>query len=222
MIHEDLHSWHLTPTEAVALQRCLAARVVREGEAAAVCVVGGADVSVGMDRMSARAAVVTMSYPALELIQVAIAEGKLDFPYIPGLLSFREARLILQAWEQLTHAPDLLLVDGHGIAHPRRLGIASHLGLWLQVPTIGCAKSRLCGDYLEPGPLSGDAQPLYDRGELVGMVLRTKRRTRPLFVSVGHRLDLENAVAWVLKCLRGYRLPEPVRLAHLASNQRLP
>ena len=214
-----MHSWHLSPAEAVAVQRRLAAEVIREGEVIVPHAVGGVDVSVGIDRESARAVVVNLSYPGLELLQVGVAEGKLDFPYIPGLLSFREAKLILRAWEQLRVAPDILYVDGHGIAHPRRLGIASHLGLWLDIPTVGCAKSRLCGDYDEPNPTPGATEGLYDRGEQVGVVLRTKRHCRPLFISVGHRLCLENAVAWVQRCRRGYRLPEPTRLAHLASKR---
>jgi len=216
----DLHSWHLSPVEAVAVQKGLAARVIREGDVVEPRIVGGVDVSVGVDRESARAVVVNMSYPELEVIQVGVVEGKLDFPYIPGLLSFREARLILCAWEQLRVTPDILLVDGHGISHPRRLGLASHLGLWLDVPTVGCAKSRLCGDNKEPGPVPGASEGLYDKGELVGMVLRTKRNCRPLYVSVGHRLSLENAVDWVLRCQVGYRLPEPTRLAHMISKKQ--
>ncbi len=222
MISKDLHSWHLTPAEAANVQKRLAVEVLREGDVSAPCIMSGVDVSVSLDRVSARAAVVSIRYPDMELLQAEMAEGKLDYPYIPGLLSFREARLILSAWEKITIQPDIVFVDGHGISHPRRLGIASHLGLWLNLPTIGCAKTRLCGDYNEPGPLLGDGSPLCDRGELVGMVLRTKVHAKPMFISVGHQIDLDNAVGWVIRCLRGYRLPEPIRLAHLAANNRLP
>jgi deoxyribonuclease V len=205
----------------MVIQKHLAAEIIKEGEVVAPNIVGGVDVSVAINRRRAQAVAVSLSYPELKLIQIGVAEGELDFPYIPGLLSFRETKLILSAWEKLKSVPEILFVDGQGIAHPRRLGIASHLGLWLDVPTIGCAKSRLCGDYIEPGPHLGDATPLYDRDEQVGVTLRTKEGSRPLFISVGHRLGVENAMDWVLRCLRGYRIPEPTRLAHLASKNKL-
>ena len=140
------------------------------------------------------------------------------FPYVPGYLTFREAPAVEAAFSRLARRPDLLLVDGHGWAHPRRFGIACHLGLWLDLPTVGCAKSRLCGTYAEPGPERGARSPLVDRGEVVGAVVRTRPRVKPLFVSPGHRCDLEGAVALVLATSAKYRLPIPARLAHAYVN----
>jgi deoxyribonuclease V len=163
-----------------------------------------------------------LSYPSLELAEVQVETAELPFPYIPGLLSFREAPLIIRLFARLRHQPDLLLVDGHGIAHPRRLGIAAHLGLWLDIPTVGCAKSRLYGTHAELKMESGSSEWLYDASEIIGAVLRTRRGSNPLYVSIGHNISLENALQWVLLCTRGYRLPEPTRLAHLAAGGKLP
>ncbi len=170
----------------------------------------GVDVSYGE---VGRAAVVVLSFPGLEVLEEVAIEGAARFPYIPGLLSFREGPLALAALERVQTRPDVLMFDGQGYAHPRRLGLASHLGVYLDMPSIGVAKSRLVGTYAEPGPNIGDRSPLVHRGEVVGVALRTKPRTNPLFVSAGHKLDLETAVAVVLRSLRGYRLPEPTRLA---------
>jgi deoxyribonuclease V len=161
--------------------------------------------------------VVVLRYPGLETVETAVFVGPLVMPYVPGLLSFRELPLILPALERLTTRPNLLLVDGQGVAHPRRLGIAAHLGLITGLPAIGCAKSRLCGTAGEPGPERGSAADLIDRGEIIGRVVRTRFGCRPVYVSVGHRVSLETAVDWVLKLGQGFRLPEPVRLAHLAA-----
>ncbi len=215
-------NWHLTPAEAVALQRRLATAVITTGGVKDVRLVAGADISVPRGSTTGRAAVVVLSYPALELVEVATATAVLTFPYVPGLLSFREAPLVLATWAKLKHKPGLLFVDGQGIAHPRRLGIASHLGLLLDMPAIGCAKSRLWGEDAAPGAKAGSMAPLCDRGEVIGMVLRTKDNVKPLYISVGHKLSLPDAVAWVERCLRGYRLPEPTRLAHLAAGGNLP
>ena len=167
------------------------------------------------------AAVVVLGYPGLELVEVSVIRGEVDFPYVPGLLSFREAPLILRACQGLSATPDLVLVDGQGIAHPRRIGLASHLGLFLNTPTVGCAKSRLCGSHDVPGDERGDSADLVDGEETIGAVVRTKSGTKPVYVSVGHRIDLPGAVHWVLECCRGYRLPEPVRLAHQAAGGNL-
>ncbi len=138
---------------------------------------------------------------------------------MPGLLSFREAPILLEAFAQLKQRPDVVLCDGQGIAHPRRLGIASHLGLWLKLPTIGCGKTRLTGHAKEPGPAPGDLAPLKDRGEVIGDVVRTKARTKPMYISAGHLIDLPSAVRLVLEACRGYRQPEPTRQAHLKVNE---
>ncbi len=221
MNSKNLHSWDLTPAQAIALQKNLAGDVVTSGAVHSVRLVGGADISVPRGSRTARAAIVVLSYPKLEIAEVETSVAELAFPYIPGLLSFREAPLVLELFEKLRHKPDLLFVDGQGIAHPRRLGIASHLGLWLDMPTIGCAKSRLCGKYDEVGHEAGSAAALIHEGEVVGTVLRTRAGSRPLYISPGHKISLEESVRWPLACTRGYRLPEPSRLAHLAAGGNL-
>jgi deoxyribonuclease V len=144
---------------------------------------------------------------------------RVEFPYVPGLLTFREAPLILAAFEKLTVTPDLVMVDGQGIAHPRRIGLAAHLGLCLGIPAIGCAKSRLIGEYAEPENESGSYTELSDKGEVIGAVVRTKAGVKPVYVSIGHMIDLPSAIDRVLDCCRGYRLPEPTRLAHIAAGR---
>jgi deoxyribonuclease V len=165
--------------------------------------------------------IVVLSYPDLATIEVATAERPVSFPYVPGLLSFREAPAVLAAAESLRNEPDLIIVDGQGIAHPRRFGIAAHLGLLLDRPTIGCAKSRLVGRHDPVGPQAGDSAVLRDGGDEIGMVLRTKAGSNPLFVSIGNKIDLPTAVRFVLATGRGYRLPEPTRRAHLAAAGKL-
>ena len=169
----------------------------------------------------AKGAVVVLSYPELEVVEVQVETAKPEIPYVPGLLSFRESPLILAACEKLKITPDLFLVDGQGVAHPRRLGLASHLGLFLDVPAIGCAKSRLCGTNDELGVEAGSYTELMDRDEVIGAVLRTRHKTKPLYVSIGYKIDLKETVKWVVKCCRGYRLPEPSRFAHLAAGGNL-
>ena len=155
------------------------------------------------------------------MVEVRIATGEIALPYIPGLLSFREMPLILAACEELDSVPDLILVDGQGLAHPRRLGLACHLGLFLDVPTIGCAKSRLCGHHEPPGERPGSYAELKDGDEIIGAVLRTKPGVKPIYVSIGHKVDLKTAICWVVNCCCGYRLPEPTRMAHLAAGGNL-
>jgi deoxyribonuclease V len=164
---------------------------------------------------------VVLSFPELNLVEVEIAEAKIKLPYIPGLLSFRECPLTLDACQKLCNTPDLVLVDGQGIAHPRRLGLASHLGLLLDVPTIGCAKSILCGRHEPVGEEAGSHAELIDNGEIIGAALRTRTGIRPIYISIGHKIDLSSALYWVMKCCHGYRLPEPTRLAHLAAGGNL-
>ncbi|HEV2457064.1 MAG TPA: deoxyribonuclease V [Ktedonobacterales bacterium] len=212
-MREPMHEWNVPLEEAVALQQRLRTLVQQEGSIKRedVRTVAGIDASY---RDVARAAVVVLAFPDMERLDEAVAARESVFPYVPGLLSFREGPVVLDALAKLTVQPDLLIFDGQGYAHPRRFGLASHLGVYLDRPSIGCAKSRLIGSYNEPGPEPGDRTPLLDRGEVIGAVLRTKARTKPLFISVGHKIDLETAVEVVLRCLRGYRLPEPTRLAH--------
>lgn len=221
----QLHAWDLTVAEARQTQARLAATVSRTGVVGEPRFIAGVDVSVSREQGLATGAVVVLEYPALAPVEVRAIGGELSFPYVPGLLSFREARHILAACEMLETKPDLVIVDGQGIAHPRRIGLASHLGLFLDTPTIGCAKSRLCGRHDEPGAEPGSVADLVDGivdgGETVGAVLRTRAGVKPVYVSVGHKIDLAQAVRWVLECCRGYRLPEPTRLAHQAAGRAL-
>jgi deoxyribonuclease V len=169
----------------------------------------------------ATAAAVVLSYPEVRVGEMKVVKGSLNFPYIPGLLSFRESPLTLAACEAIELTPDLVLVDGHGYAHPRRMGFACHVGLFLDTPTIGCAKSMLCGKYEGPGEGSGSHTEVVDRGETIGAAVRTRTGVRPVYASVGHKVSLETATHWVLQSCRGYRVPEPLRLAHLAAGGKL-
>jgi deoxyribonuclease V len=216
-----LHSWQVTTTQALELQLRLASQVSRRNEVISPRYIAGVDISVDRERGMGRGAVVVLSYPELEIAEVQTVEDRIDFPYVPGLLSFREAPITLAACEKLEIAPDLILVDGQGIAHPRRLGLASHLGLFLDTPTIGCAKSRLCGSHFAPGQEAGSHAELLDKEEVIGAALRTKDGVNPIYVSIGHKVDLESAIHWAIQCCRGYRLPEPTRLAHLAAGGNL-
>jgi deoxyribonuclease V len=213
--------WRVTTARAREIQLELAARVSREGKAAGLRHVAGVDISVNRWAKTGTGAVVVLSYPELELVEAEVVTDRLEFPYVPGLLTFREAPLILAACAKLRTRPDIVIVDGQGIAHPRRIGLASHLGLLLGIPTIGCAKSRLIGEYREPDAAAGSFTELLDNGEVIGAVLRTRTGVKPVFVSVGHKLSLPEAVRQVLGCCRGYRLPEPTRLAHQAAGGHL-
>ena len=218
---ERLHSWQVSPAQALDIQRRLAAQVFRSSEVTTPHFIAGVDISAQKAQGVATGAVVVLNYPELRLVETKVAQRKLDFPYVPGLLSFRESPLILAACERLTVTPDLILVDGQGIAHPRRMGLACHLGLFLNTPTIGCAKSLLCGKHEVPGVEPGNYAEVVDRSETIGVALRTKLRDKPVYVSIGHKVDLQAAIYWVLECCRGYRLPEPTRLAHLAAGGNL-
>ncbi|MFH1647749.1 MAG: deoxyribonuclease V [Chloroflexota bacterium] len=215
------HEWRVSTARAREIQEALAAEVCRTGNITAPRLIAGVDISVNRFARTGTGAAVVLSYPGLEIVETRVVTDRVEFPYVPGLLTFREAPLLLAACEMLTVAPDLILVDGQGIAHPRRMGLASHLGLCLDVPTIGCAKSRLCGAHDEPGEAKGSYTDLLDNGEVIGAALRTRAGVKPVYVSIGHRIDLPAAVRWVLACCRGYRLPEPSRLAHQAAGGHL-
>jgi deoxyribonuclease V len=216
-----LHDWDVSAAQAKEIQLSLAKRVITENRVINPRLVAGMDISSPDAQGVARGAVVVLRYPEFGVIEVKVVEGRITFPYIPGLLSFRESPLVLAACEELYNVPDLVLVDGQGIAHPRRFGLASHVGLFLDLPTIGCAKSILCGQHGPVGEETGSHAELLDNGELIGAALRTKSGVRPIYVSVGHKIDLTSALQWVIKCCRGYRLPEPSRLAHLAAGGML-
>jgi deoxyribonuclease V len=210
-----LHSWNLSPQEAMQVQRELAGKVIHEDHLGDVKVIAGIDISANDRTGVARAAIVALAYPSLEVLERIRHEEPLRFPYIPGLLSFREVPSILAGFQQLRNQPDLLMVDGQGIAHPRRIGIASHLGLLLDLPSIGCAKSILTGKLSGTlGEEVGARVPLMAGVEVLGMAVRTKARTNPMIISIGHRVSLETAVTYALSCCRGYRLPELTRQAH--------
>ena len=196
----------------MSLQKKLADQVIRANLPGPIQTVAGVDV--GQRGEIVQAAVVVLGFPGLEIKDVAVAVRPATFPYIPGLLSFREGPAILDAVAKLSERPDLFIFDGQGVAHPRRLGIASHVGLLADIPSIGCAKSRLCGQYAEPGPERGSHVPLIDKGETIGAVVRTRTGVKPVFVSVGHRIDLTTGIEYVLACCRKYRLPETTRHAH--------
>jgi deoxyribonuclease V len=214
-----IHQWDLDPAAARALQRELAERVITDRPLGPYATIGGADVSYNKWSPTLFAAVVVLRADTLELIERAGVVADATFPYVPGLLSFREAPPVIEAFEKLAVRPDVLLCDGQGIAHPRRLGLASHLGLWLELPTIGCAKSHLFGEHGEPGPARGQWSALTDGDEMIGAVLRTRDRVKPLFISPGHLCNLEGAIAAVLGAARRHRLPTTTRMAHDYVNE---
>lgn len=214
------HRWDLTPKEAMALQSQLAKEVISRDDFGPIARVAGVDVGFEDNGATTRAAIAVLAFPSLRLETSAIARLPTRFPYVPGLLSFREVPAVLAAIEQQDSLPDLLLCDGQGIAHPRRLGIASHLGLLLDIPSIGVAKTRLIGQHDEVPNERGAWVPLRDGKETIGAVLRTRQGVKPLFVSPGHRIGLESAVAWVMACLTRYRLPETTRWAHRLASEK--
>ena len=210
------HVWDVSPKEAVALQRELASRIDLHDHHDHIDTVAGVDV--GIRGTIARAGVAVLALPGLEIIERVWAERPVTFPYIPGLLSYREAPVTLEALARMKSVPDVLIFDGQGYAHPRRMGIATHLGILLDHPTVGCAKSRLCGTYEEPGIERGCYAWLRDKDETIGAVVRTRTRVKPVFVSVGHRMRLQSAIELVLRCGAGLRLPEPTRWAHRVAS----
>ncbi len=219
---KHLHDWDLSYKEAIDLQSRLAQRVRFVKMKTEPRVVAGLDCAFSKDGLRIVAVVVVIELPSFTVTETATATRKVKFPYVPGLLSFREAPACIDAIEKLKVKPDVFIVDGQGIAHTRRFGIASHIGLLVDKPTVGCAKSRLIGSFNEPGRHKGNYSPLVDAGEEIGAVLRTRTNVKPLFVSVGHKCTLEDAIKVVLKCTTSYRLPEPSRLAHqLVSKTKL-
>ncbi len=210
------HRWNVTAARAVALQRELAGRITQQPLAASAHWIAGVDCAFPSDSRFCLAAAVVWDRIDQECVETRFACRRLTFPYVPGLLSFREAPAILAALRRLEHEPDVILCDGQGLAHPRRFGLACHVGLWADRPTIGCAKSLLIGEHVEPSQDRGSRSPLWHKDETVGTVLRTRAGVRPVYVSVGHRIDLASAEQCVLDCAVRYRLPEPTRLADIA------
>lgn len=214
----SLHRWDVTPTEAVALQRELAGQVVTDAPLRACRLTAGADVSYNKFSPTVFAGVVVLRLPDLTVVERQGATVECRFPYIPGLLSFREAPALLEAFAKVKSAPDAVMLDGQGFAHPRRCGLACLVGLWLDRPTLGCAKSKYVGEWEGPEQEAGSWSPLIDRGAVIGRVVRTKTKVNPVFVSVGHKIDLDSATRLTLDCCAGYRIPEPTRQAHLYVN----
>jgi deoxyribonuclease V len=213
MDYKDLHPWDVTPKAAVGIQNSLKSRIQLKDSFRKIRVIAGADVAFDKNSNQGYGGVIVYSFPELEEIERQGVTGPITFPYVPGLLAFREAPILLDAFSSLKTEPDIILFDGQGIAHFRRMGIATHLGIVLNKPTIGCAKSRLIGRYGEPGENVGSCSPLIHDQETVGMVLRTRKRVCPIFVSPGTKISLETCIEVVLQCVDGYRVPKPTREA---------
>lgn len=213
------HSWDVSPSEAVALQKQLQAQVEICALEKTPQTIAGADISFNRFSDVVFAGIVVMKFPSLEVIEEAGVQTRATFPYVPGLLSFRELPALAEAWQKLSVRPDVLVLDGQGTAHPRRFGIACHAGLFFDVPALGCAKSVLRGRFEMPGENRGSWSPMTDRNEVIGAAVRTKNRVTPVYVSPGHKMDLASAVDLMLACDTGYRIPEPTRQAHLFVNR---
>lgn len=220
MKQKHQHSWDVLPKEAITIQQDLRRLVSLEDDYGDLNLVGGVDVGFEADNTITRAAVVVLSFPDLRLVDSSIARRDTSFPYVPGLLSFREVPAVLDALNQLSELPDILLCDGQGLAHPRRLGIACHLGILTDLPTIGVAKSRLTGKYDDVPETKGAWTSLMDGDERIGAVLRTRERVKPLFISTGHRISLESSIDIVMRCVTKYRLPETTRHAHKLASEK--
>lgn len=219
---KQIHPWDVSPQEAMRIQNRLKGQVIARDEFDPESIRTVAGVDIGFRKDIAKAAVVVLEFPSMEVLDYLVEEKEVSFPYIPGLLSFRETPPLIAAFQKLETEPDVIIVDGQGIAHPRRFGIASHLGLILDKPTVGCAKSRLYGRHREPGKKAGSIEYLYDRDEIIGAAVRTRDNVKYVYVSVGHKVSLETAIKLVLECCRGYRLPEPTRQAHLIAGGARP
>ncbi len=218
---KPLHPWNVNAEEAIQIQNNLKNHIVLEKTFTEIRTIGGADVAYSKDRNILFAAIAVLSFPKMETLNITTAQGETSFPYVPGLLSFREAPILINALRKLKMKPDVMTYDGQGIAHPRGIGLASHMGLWLDLPSIGCAKTPLLNDFINPGPSRGSFEPIRKEGKEVGAVLRTKDKVKPLFVSPGHRIDLSTSIQLILESCQGFRSPEPLRKAHQASRNML-
>ena len=218
--YQPFHDWNLSPTEAIALQKKLASRVLLQPlDLSKIETVAGADISFNKFSETIYAGIVVLKFPTLEVVERAGIVSETKFPYIPGLLSFREIPALLEAWGKLSVVPDVLICDGQGSSHPRRFGIACHAGLLTGIPSIGCAKSVLVGKFEEPEIERGNWTPMIHREEEIGAALRTKTKVAPVYVSPGHLIDLPSSIGVLLRCDTGYRVPEPTRQAHLFVNE---
>jgi deoxyribonuclease V len=218
---KTLHSWIVTVEEAIKIQEILKDRVIVRNGFSKLKTIGGGDVAYSQESNRLLGAIVVLSFSKMETLDIATAYGKISFPYIPGFLSFREAPILIKTFQKLKIKPDLMIYDGQGIAHPRRFGLASHLGLWLDLPSIGCAKTPLLDGFNPPPPSTGSFELIQREGEQVGAVLRTKDKTKPLFVSPGHRIDVLTSIQIILTACQGFRIPEPLRRAHQISQEMM-
>ncbi len=218
---KPLHSWDVSAREAARIQEVLKDKISLKKDFSELKTIGGGDVAYSKKGDRLFGAIAVLSFPDMEVLDTATADGKITFSYAPGLLSFREGPILIKTFQRLKIRPDVMIFDGQGIAHPRRIGLASHLGLWLDVPSIGCAKTPLLKEFVNPGPAKGSFEWILQEGKKVGTVLRTKEKVKPLFVSPGHRIDLSTSIQLVLESCRGFRIPEPLRKAHQASRRVL-
>ena len=211
------HPWEISPEEAILIQQRLREFVIIEDQLGEILSIAGADVSYDPSRQEARGVVTILSYPNLELVVYVTAITPSSFPYIPGLLSFREIPPLLTCFKKLKYHPDLILCDGHGLAHPRRFGLACHLGVLFDIPSMGVAKRPLLGEHKTLPEVRGAWEPVIDEGEIIGVAMRSRTNNRPIYISIGHRISLATSIEWVMNCLTQYRLPEPIRWADRLS-----
>jgi deoxyribonuclease V len=213
----ELHSWKVGVEEAIRIQESLRSRIILTEAFSEVKTIGGGDVGYSKNRDLLLGAIVVLSFPKMETVDSATAYGKIPFPYIPGLLSFREGPILIKTFQKLKMKPDVMIFDGQGIAHPRGFGLASHLGLWLDLPSIGCAKTHLTGEFALPRLSKGSFELIRKDGKRVGAILRTRDNVKPLFISPGHRIDLQTSIKLILATCQKFRIPEPLRIAHQAT-----
>jgi deoxyribonuclease V len=241
-----LHSWNVSVEQAIRIQEALKDRIILKNTFSkvhpvrnssgvsnpaveqqriisnGVKTIGGGDVAYSKNEDFLFGAIVVLSFPGMEILDTATASGKIPFSYIPGLLTFREGPILIKTFQRLKLKPDVMIYDGQGIAHPRGIGLASHMGLWLDLPSIGCAKTPLLDEFISPGRLKGSFEWIRKEGKKMGAVLRTREHVKPLFVSPGHRIDLPTSIQLILQSCKGYRFPEPLRKAHQLSRKMLP
>jgi deoxyribonuclease V len=214
---KPLHSWDVNVEEAIQIQEALKERIILKENFSRIRTMGGGDVAYSESENSLFGAIAVLSYPDMGIVDIATTETKVSFPYVPTLLSFREGPVLIRIFQNLKIKPDVMIYDGQGIAHPRGMGLASHMGLWFDIPSIGCAKTPLLRKFISPGPSKGSFGWIRREGKKVGAVLRTRENVKPLFVSPGHRIDLSTSIRLVLASCRGFRIPEPLRKAHQIS-----
>jgi deoxyribonuclease V len=216
-----LHSWKVSVEEAIQIQEALKNRIIVKKTFSKIKTIGGGDVAYSKSGNLLFGAIVVFSFPQMEILDTATSDGKVSFPYIPTLLSFREGPVLAKTFQKLRVNPDVMIYDGQGIAHPRGMGLASHMGLWFDLPSIGCAKTPLLDEFISPGSFRGSFEWIRRKGKKVGAVLRTKENVKPLFVSPGHRIDLLTGIRLILESCRGFRIPEPLRRAHQLSRKTM-